>query len=112
PDSSTAGAQSMGAVATAGIDPFICHAPPLMMCDLMEFDPAQDLTAPSAAGRQVQLKQSQNSGSPLAPGNFGLLSLPDGSAGAADIERALAAVEPEDCYCLTSALMGQASRIA
>jgi hypothetical protein len=100
PDSSTAGAQSMGAVATAGIDPFICHAPPLMMCDLMEFDPAQDLTAPSAAGRQVQLKQSQNSGSPLAPGNFGLLSLPDGSAGAADIERALAAVEPEDCYTL------------
>lgn len=100
PAGSTSGSQAMDAVATARIDPFICHAPPLMMCDLMELDSELDLTAASAAGRQVRLKEAQNSGGPLAPGNFGLLSLPDGSAGAADIEGALAAVEPEDCYTL------------
>ncbi|MBT3629325.1 MAG: hypothetical protein HN527_14600 [Rhodospirillaceae bacterium] len=91
---------SMNAVATARIDPFICHAPPLMMCDLSEIDASLDFTQVANAGRQVRLKEAQNSGGPLAPGNFGLLALPDGSAGANDIEGALAAVEPESCYSL------------
>ena len=100
PSTSTVGSTEMEAVAVARIDPFICHAPPLMMCDLQELAESLDLTAPTAAGRQVRLKETQNAGDPLAPGNFGLLALPDGSAGANDIEGALAAVEPEDCYTL------------
>jgi len=91
---------SLGAIATARVDPFICHAPPLMMCDLSEVDASLDLTSTANAGRQVRLKEAQNAGGPLAPGNFGLLALPDGSVGAKDIEGALAAVEPEDCYSL------------
>jgi len=91
---------SFGAVATARIDPFICHAPPLMMCDLVEAGSGWDLTQPENIGRQVRLKEAQNAGGPLAPGNYGLLSLPDGSTGASDIEAALAAVEPDDCYTL------------
>jgi len=91
---------SLNAVATARIDPFICNAPPLMMCDLAELNAGWDLTQPANAGRQVRLKEAQNAGGPLAPGNFGLLSLPDGGTGASAIEAALAAVEPEDCYTL------------
>ena len=94
---------SFGAVATARIDPFICHAPPLMMCDLVEAGSGWGLTQPENIGRQVRLKEAQNAGGPLAPGNYGLLSLPDGSTGASDIEAALAAlaaVEPDDCYTL------------
>ena len=98
--STTSTTSTLGAVATARIDPFICHAPPLMMCDLSELDSGLDLTQPENAGRQVRLKEAQNSGAPLAPGNFGLLSLPDGSSGASAIEAALAAVEPESCYSL------------
>lgn len=99
-ESASATTQSLSAVATAGIDPFICHAPPLMMCDLGEVDSGWDLTPPENVGRQVRLKEAQNAGAPMAPGNFGLLSLPDGSSGASAIEAALAAVEPDSCYTL------------
>lgn len=92
--------KDMHASATAGTSPFICHAPPLMMCDLGETDPSIDLDAPENAGRQVILKEPQGGNGTIAPGNFGLLALPDGSIGANDIEAALAAVEPEDCYTL------------
>jgi Flp pilus assembly protein TadG len=105
---------SLSASAIAKIDPFICHAPPLMMCDLSEFDASWDLTLPENAGRQVRLKEAQNAGAPLAPGNFGLLSLPDGSSGASAIEGALAAVEPEDCYSLdvTTATGSKTEKVA
>ncbi|MBI3453903.1 MAG: hypothetical protein HY057_13925 [Rhodospirillales bacterium] len=92
--------RQLNATAVARPDPFICHAPPLMMCDLAELDPALDLTLPGNAGRQVRLKEPVQGGGSMAPGNFGLLSLPDGSAGANDIQAALAAVAPEDCYTL------------
>lgn len=97
-----ASAQSISMNARAGAEPqpYICHAPPLMMCDLAEFDPDLDLRKPEHAGRQIRLKESQAGGGSLAPGNFGLLALPDGSSGANDIEAALAAVEPADCYSL------------
>ena len=106
--------QSLDAQAIAQIDPFICHAPPLMMCDLSELDAAWDLTLPANAGRQVRLKEAQNAGAPLAPGNFGLLSLPDGSTGASAIEGALAAVEPDDCYSLdvTTATGSKTEKVA
>jgi hypothetical protein len=88
--------------AAAGPDPFICHAPPLMICDygdegggVHSWD--DDLRNPVHAGKQVRLKE-QGSGGTWAPGNFGLLSLPDGSSGASDLEAALAALLPEDCY--------------
>jgi len=86
--------------ATAGTSPFICHAPPLMMCDLGETDPSIDMDSTANAGRQIVLKEPQGGNATIAPGNFGLLALPDGSIGANDIEAALAAVEPEDCYSL------------
>jgi Flp pilus assembly protein TadG len=88
--------------AAAGPDPFICHAPPLMICDygdegngVHSWD--DDLRNPIHAGKQVRLKE-QGSGGTWAPGNFGLLALPDGSSGASDLEAALAALLPQDCY--------------
>jgi hypothetical protein len=47
----------------------------------------------------VRLKE-QGAGGTWAPGNFGLLALPDGSSGSSDLEAALAALSPEDCYSL------------
>lgn len=88
----------LGARAVAGTRPYLCHAPPLMMCDLAETNPADDPTAPANVGRQVRLKEPQAGGGTWAPGEFGLLSLPDGSSGAHEIGEALAAVSPADCY--------------
>ena len=90
----------LAARAVATTRPYLCHAPPLMMCDLAEADPADDPTVPANAGRQVRLKEPQAGGGSWAPGNFGLLALPDGSSGASAIDDALAAVEPADCYQL------------
>lgn len=88
--------------AVAGPDPYICHAPPLMICDYGDkgggvHDWSDDLRNPIHAGKQIRLKE-QGSGGTWVPGNFGLLSLPDGSSGASDLEAALAALLPEDCY--------------
>lgn len=96
----SATARNVAAAATAKPSPFICHAPPLMLCDLAEADPALDLMDPANAGRQVRLKEPQGGDGTIAPGNFGLLALPDGSSGANDIGDALAAVAPPDCYAL------------
>lgn len=94
-------AQSMQGRATAQTMPYICHAPPLMMCDLAELDPSFDPTEDANIGRQVRLKEpAAGGGGAWAPGNFGLLALPDGSSGASDIAGALAAEEPADCYKL------------
>ncbi|MEE9139820.1 MAG: pilus assembly protein TadG-related protein [Alphaproteobacteria bacterium] len=95
-----AGSTTLEASAVAKPSPFICEAPPLMVCDLAEEDPSMDFALTGNIGRQLRLKEPQAGGTPWAPGNFGLLSLPDGSSGAADIEGALAAVEPEECYSL------------
>lgn len=86
--------------AVAGSDPFICHAPPLMICDPGEADASDSPFLPANAGRQIQLKPPPAGGSAWAPGNYGLLALPDGSSGASDISAALAAVQPENCYTL------------
>ncbi len=90
---------TMGAQAVARANPFICHAPPLMICDPKETDATLDLTLASNVGRQFQLKPPSGGGA-WAPGNYGLLALPDGSLGASSLEEALAAVEPQDCYTL------------
>ena len=90
----------VGARAVAGPNPFICHAPPMMLCNPAEEDPALDLDLAANFGRQIVLKEPESGGGPWTPGNFGLLSLPDGSSGAADIEAALAATTPDDCYTL------------
>ena len=92
--------QTLEATATAGVEPFICHAPPLMICDPGELDPTQDLSLVANIGRQIALKPPPSGGSAWAPGNYGLLALPDGSIGANDLEAALAAIEPADCYGL------------
>jgi hypothetical protein len=94
------GLTTLEARAVAKPSAFICEAPPMMACDLAEEDPSQDFALPQNIGKQLKLKAPQAGGGPWRPGNFGLLSLPDGSAGADDIEDALAAVEPEDCYTL------------
>ncbi len=96
----TAAGTTVQRSATAQTSPYICHAPPLMMCDLAELDPALDPTLKANIGRQIRLKEPQAGGGSWAPGNFGLLALPDGSSGAVDIEAALAAEEPADCYRL------------
>lgn len=92
--------QTFDAAATATSEPFICHAPPLMICDLAEYDASYDLSLAGNVGRQITLKPPASGGSAWTPGNYGLLALPDGSIGASDLETALASVEPEDCYDL------------
>lgn len=94
------GSGTVNATAIAKPSPFICEAPPLMVCDLKEEDPLLDMSLTSNIGKQVRLKEPQAGGGAAAPGNFGLLALPDGSSGASDIEDALAAVDPSDCYTL------------
>jgi hypothetical protein len=96
--------QTIVTFAAAQPEPFICHAPPLMICDYGDkgggvHDADDDLRNPIHAGRQIRLKE-QGAGGTWAPGNFGLLSLPDGSSGSSDLEAALAALSPEDCYSL------------
>ncbi|MDA0241250.1 MAG: pilus assembly protein TadG-related protein [Proteobacteria bacterium] len=86
--------------AIAGSSPFICEAPPLMICDPAETDPSLDISLPANAGRQIPLKPPPSGGTAWAPGNYGLLALPDGSLGASAIEAALAAVEQQQCYQL------------
>lgn len=88
------------ALAVAGSDPFICHAPPLMICDPAEHDPNLSLDDPANAGIQVRLKLPQGGNGTWAPGNFGLLQTPDGEAGASAIQEALASVQPTGCYRL------------
>src|SRR3546814_3840992 len=48
---------SMSTRAGAKPQPYICHAPPLMICDLGELDPDLDLRKPEHAGRQISLKE-------------------------------------------------------
>ena len=96
--------QTLVTQAAAQPQPFICHAPPLMICDYGDkgggvHDDDADLRNVAHAGKQVRLKE-QGAGGTWAPGNFGLLALPDGSSGASDLEAALAALSPEDCYSL------------
>jgi hypothetical protein len=100
----TLDSQRIVTYAAAQPEPFICHAPPLMICDYGDkgfgvHSSTDDLRNPIHAGKQVRLKE-QGSGGSWAPGNFGLLSLPDGSSGSSDLEAALAALSPEDCYSL------------
>jgi hypothetical protein len=92
--------KSLAARAVAGLNPFICAVPPLMVCDPGETDPTKSLALVENIGRQTVLKMSPSGGGAWGPGNYGLLALPDGSSGANSIEGALAAVEPEDCYTL------------
>lgn len=96
---STETGSTMGAEAAAQPDPYMCHAPPLMICDLGELDASVDLSSNAVVGRQVVLKPPHGGGA-WAPGNYGLLALPDGSIGASSLESALAAVQPQDCYGL------------
>lgn len=92
--------KDLAALAVATANPFICAAPPLMVCDLGETDPTMDLSLQSNIGRQIVLKPPPNGNSSWGPGVYGLLALPDGSIGADDIETALAAEQPADCYSL------------
>ena len=92
--------KNLAARAVAAANPFICEAPPLMVCDLGEADPTMDLSLESNIGRQIVLKPPPGGSTAWGAGNYGLLALPDGSIGADDIEDALAAVQPEDCYSL------------
>ncbi len=92
--------ENLAARAVAAANPFICQAPPLMVCDLGEADPTMDLALQSNIGRQIVLKPPPGGSTSWGPGNYGLLALPDGSIGADDIETALAAVQPADCYSL------------
>ena len=87
------------AFATAGSNPSVCGAPPLMICDFIEINASDALALPANYGRQVRLKEAQAGGNQSwAPGNYGLLATPDGSAGAIDVEAQLAAVDPMECY--------------
>ena len=92
--------ENLGALAVAAANPFICQAPPLMVCDPGEADPDMSLALVKNIGKQVVLKPPPPGGGTWGPGIYGLLALPDGSIGADDIETALAAVDPADCYSL------------
>ena len=70
--------KNLAARAVAGANPFICQAPPLMLCDPGEADPTKSLALVGNIGKQVVLKPPPKGGT-WAPGNYGLLGLPDGS---------------------------------
>lgn len=91
---------TVDASAVAGSRPFICNAPPLMICDFNDpVGSGPNLKDPANIGRQLRLKEAQAGGNQSwAPGNFGLLSVDDDSNAAGAIERVLAAVQPEQCY--------------
>jgi hypothetical protein len=86
--------QSVNAWAVAQAEPLMCHAPPLMACDPTE-EGGTDLMDSDNAGVMMMLKAGQGSG-PMVPGNFGSLETGYG-AGANNVERALADIEPPGC---------------
>lgn len=94
-----ASSQELNSYAVAASDPFICKVPPLMMCNPAEADPLLDLGLPGNVGRQFVLKPPPSGGA-WVPGNFALLETASGSAGAAAIAAALAAVNAPECYTL------------
>lgn len=95
--SPTAATVTLNARSVAMTRPYICNVPPMMLCDPSEIDPANDPGDPASAGRLIRLNAAPSTGN-WSPGNFGLLSLPDGSTGTSAIANALAAVLPADCY--------------
>ena len=82
----------------AGLSELLMRSAVVVAVD--EADASLSPFLPANAGRQIQLKPPPAGGSAWAPGNYGLLALPDGSQGASDISAALAAVQPENCYTL------------
>ncbi|TDI62057.1 MAG: hypothetical protein E2O92_01880 [Alphaproteobacteria bacterium] len=92
---SVASSKSITASAVAQYAPTMCHAPPLMVCDLTEID-GEDVMDDAMVGRQLMVKFPQGGNSFWAPGNFGLLESGYGS-GANNLERSLADVEPPGC---------------
>jgi len=92
---SVASSKSITASAVAQYAPTMCHAPPLMVCDLTEAG-GEDVMADSSVGRQLLVKFPQGGNSLWAPGNFGLLESGYGS-GANNLERSLADIEPPGC---------------
>ncbi|MBE9553344.1 MAG: hypothetical protein IMF05_07770 [Proteobacteria bacterium] len=98
----------LGSRAVAMSDPFICKTMPLMICNPLEdADPNTEDEVPddSYAGRSIALKQGLQTGGAWTAGNFGLLDLPTDAdydaGGAAAVEAALSAVNPEGCYGYT-----------
>jgi len=55
--------RTLNAAAVARVRPFICHAPPLMMCDLGELDSDLNPTKAQNIGRQIRLNEPQKGGS-------------------------------------------------
>lgn len=81
------------ASAAAQNAPYVCNVPPLMVCDPSEGrDASYSLTDPANIGRQMVVK-----GNAYAPGNYGLVCLPDGSCGANELRDALVAVNQDQC---------------
>jgi Flp pilus assembly protein TadG len=98
---SVSGSVTLGATATATTAPIICNAPPFMICDPSETSGASaDVRDPANIGRQMLIKPGGGGG--FAPGNFGLLCVPDGAGGtdcgASAINEAIASVTPAQCY--------------
>ena len=54
--------EDLAALSVAGLDPFICAAPPLMVCDPGEADPTMSLALVENIGRQTVLKMSPSGG--------------------------------------------------
>jgi Flp pilus assembly protein TadG len=94
-DQVTADHQTVTAASVAQFAPIMCHAPPLMVCDLTETG-GEDVMDPANIGRQILVKSPQGSNALWAPGNFGLLESGYGS-GANNLEIALADIEAPGC---------------
>jgi hypothetical protein len=94
-DQTVASSKSINASAVAQYAPTICHAAPLMVCDLSETG-GENVMADSNVGRQLLVKMPQGGGALWAPGNFGLLESAYGT-GANNLERSLSDIEPPGC---------------
>ena len=94
-DQVSADSQTVTASAVAQFAPIMCHAPPLMVCDLTETG-GEDVMDTANIGRQILVKSPQGGNALWAPGNFGLLESGYGS-GANNLELSLADIEPPGC---------------
>ncbi len=78
----------------------ICDIAPIMVCGEEDTDPDDDMVFGYEKGQFIGMKHSSGGESDVGPGNFQLVRLP-GSAGGADIRRAMAG-EYDPASCLSA----------
>lgn len=85
------------ASAVAGLECAVCKFPPLMVCNPSETNGNIGAPLIPLKGQLIRLKQGGGTGN-WEPGNFGLLDPQFGNQGTAEIQKSLAAHDPNNCF--------------